>query len=61
MMSVADTVIFPMQDILSLGGESRMNRPGTDAGNWRWQLKKDQIRPAVTRNLADMTCIFRRA
>ena len=61
MMSVADTVIFPMQDILSLGAESRMNRPGTEAGNWRWQLEKDQIRPAVTRNLADMTCIFRRA
>jgi 4-alpha-glucanotransferase len=61
MMSVADTVIFPMQDILSLGGESRMNRPGTDVGNWRWQLEKDQIRPSVTRNLADMTCIFRRA
>jgi len=61
MMSVADTVIFPMQDVLSLGRESRMNRPGTDAGNWTWQLKNDQIPPAVTRNLADITCIFRRA
>ena len=43
MMSVADTVVFPLQDILGLGAQSRMNRPGTDAGNWRWRLEKDQI------------------
>ena len=61
MMSVADTVILPMQDVLNLGEESRMNRPGTDTGNWTWQLKKDQIDPDVTRNLADLTCIFGRA
>jgi 4-alpha-glucanotransferase len=60
MMSVADTVIFPMQDVLSLGGTSRMNRPGTETGNWRWQLEKEQIRPFVTRNLEGMTRIFRR-
>lgn len=61
MMSVADTVIFPMQDILSLGGKSRMNRPGTDEGNWQWQMEKDQIGPSVTQNLAGMTRIFWRA
>lgn len=60
MMSVADTVIFPMQDILSLGGKFRMNRPGTDEGNWRWQMEKDPIDPFVTRNLADMTRIYGR-
>jgi 4-alpha-glucanotransferase len=61
MMSVADTVIIPMQDILSLGGISRMNRPGTDEGNWRWQMEKDQIDPSLIRNLAAQTRIFRRA
>lgn len=60
MMSVADTVIFPMQDILGRGGASRMNRPGTDEGNWRWQMEKEPIQPSVIRNLADMTQIFRR-
>jgi 4-alpha-glucanotransferase len=60
MMSVADTVIFPLQDILGLGAESRMNRPGTDAGNWRWRLEQDQIRPPVTENLGDMTEVYGR-
>ncbi len=60
MMSVADTVIFPLQDILSLGVKSRMNQPGTDKGNWRWQLEKDQISPFVTDNLGDMTEVYGR-
>ncbi|MGA1979877.1 MAG: 4-alpha-glucanotransferase [Sedimentisphaerales bacterium] len=36
--SVADTVIIPMQDILGLGEEARMNRPATIKGNWQWRL-----------------------
>ena len=60
MMSVADTVMFPLQDILGLGTESRMNRPGTDTGNWRWRLEKDQISPLVTENLGDMTEVYGR-
>ena len=61
MMSVADTVIFPMQDILGLGEKFRMNRPGTEEGNWRWQMEKDGIDPSVTQNLADQTRIFGRS
>ncbi len=60
MMSVADTTILPMQDILGLGGKSRMNIPGTDKGNWQWQMKRNQIDPFVSRNLAEMTRIFGR-
>jgi len=60
MMSVADTVIFPLQDILGLGAESRMNRPGTDTGNWRWRLKKDQVSIPVIENLAEMTEVYGR-
>jgi 4-alpha-glucanotransferase len=60
MMSVADTVIFPMQDILGLGAKSRMNRPGTDAGNWRWRMEQDQLCPPVTETLGDMTEIYGR-
>jgi 4-alpha-glucanotransferase len=60
MMSVADTVIIPMQDILGLGAETRMNRPGTDAGNWRWRLEKDQISLPVIENLSDMTEVYGR-
>jgi 4-alpha-glucanotransferase len=61
MMSVADTVIFPLQDVLGLGGKSRMNRPGTDKGNWQWQMEKDQIDPFIIHNLANMTRIFGRS
>ena len=37
--SMADTVIVPMQDVLGLGGETRMNLPGTVGGNWLWRMK----------------------
>lgn len=36
--SVARLAILPMQDILNLGAEGRMNRPGTTGDNWSWQL-----------------------
>jgi 4-alpha-glucanotransferase len=38
MKSVADTVVFPMQDVLGLGSEARMNTPSTARGNWRWRM-----------------------
>lgn len=38
-MSVADLCIVPLQDVLGLGKEARMNVPGTQKGNWRWCLK----------------------
>ena len=37
-MSVANYCIVPMQDLLNLGKESRMNRPGTSKGNWEWRM-----------------------
>lgn len=37
--SVPDKVIVPMQDFLSLGGEARMNLPGTTGGNWGWRME----------------------
>ena len=43
MMSVAHTVIIPMQDLLNLGEESRMNRPGVDTGNWQWRVTEFQL------------------
>jgi 4-alpha-glucanotransferase len=41
--SVANIVIVPMQDILNLGGEARMNFPGKLGGNWMWRFTWDQI------------------
>ena len=36
--SVADTAIVPVQDILNLGSEARMNRPGAEHDNWSWRV-----------------------
>ena len=44
MMSNADTVIIPMQDILELGSEARMNFPSTcNDKNWTWRMEKNSF------------------
>jgi len=55
MMSVADTVIIPMQDVLGLGGEARMNRPASIGGNWQWRLTNKYLKPSVADKLRIMT------
>ena len=44
--------IAPLQDVLSLGNEARMNKPGVAEGNWRWRFRLDQFRPDVIERLA---------
>ncbi len=46
--SVAETAIVPMQDILQLGSEARMNVPGLGEGNWTWRFTWDQLQPGRT-------------
>ncbi|MEJ2537597.1 MAG: 4-alpha-glucanotransferase [Calditrichia bacterium] len=61
LMSVADIVIIPMQDILGLGAEHRMNRPATLNGNWKWRLNHNLFpSQEINRHLAEMTEIFGR-
>lgn len=57
--SVADTAIVPLQDVLGLNTESRMNLPGTVQGNWRWRFTSDMLRGCSER-LADLTAIYER-
>ena len=45
--SVADTAIVPLQDILGLGSEARMNLPGRESGNWVFRFSWDQITPEI--------------
>jgi 4-alpha-glucanotransferase len=61
MMSVAKTTIFPIQDILGLGEEARMNLPSTREGNWEWRLSADLLTPAVAGRLREMTEIYGRS
>ncbi len=60
MMSVANTAIFPMQDVLGLGEEARMNRPARREGNWLWRLLPEQIDSMLARHLRDMAEIYGR-
>jgi 4-alpha-glucanotransferase len=61
MMSVADTAIIPMQDLLGLGTGARMNDPSTAEGNWRWRLDKDPITKPLIRRLRQMTETYGRS
>lgn len=60
MMSVANTVILPMQDVLGLDEEARMNRPGTTHGNWEWRLTPAQFTNLPVDQLAQVTAIYGR-
>ena len=60
MRSVADTVLFPMQDVLGLGSEARMNIPGTLGRNWKWRMKPDDLRHQDAERLKEWTEIYER-
>jgi len=60
MMSAADTVIIPMQDILGLDERARMNRPGTVDGNWEWRYSLERLMPSTAEKLKDMTELYGR-
>ncbi len=55
MASVARTVIFPLPDVIGLGEEARMNRPGITEGNWEWRVLPEQLTDAFARKLKELT------
>ena len=60
MASVADTVIVPMQDVLGLGREARMNLPGSGAGNWRFRFAWEQLTPEMLARLRTLAELYDR-
>jgi 4-alpha-glucanotransferase len=50
--SVANLCIFPMQDILGLGSEARMNTPSAAVGNWTWRYPSGALNPEHAAKLA---------
>jgi 4-alpha-glucanotransferase len=60
MASVANVVIAPMQDILGLGSEARMNLPGTPAGNWKWRMQPGAATANTAKQLREMVSLFDR-
>jgi 4-alpha-glucanotransferase len=43
---VADVAIVPLQDVLGLGNEARMDLPGAVSGNWKWRYRPDALSPS---------------
>jgi 4-alpha-glucanotransferase len=52
--SVARLAVYPMQDVLDLGTDARMNLPSTTSGNWRWRLAPGQFTAQHERRLAEL-------
>jgi len=58
--SVARLALYPLQDVLGLGGESRMNLPGSLAGNWEWRFTEDMLGPEIGQKLLELTTVYER-
>jgi len=61
--SAAALAIAPLQDLLNLGEEGRMNVPGRAQGNWRWRCTEEMLSASVFQGLRDLTttsgrCLF---
>jgi 4-alpha-glucanotransferase len=52
--SVADFALIPLQDVLGLGSEARMNTPSMNDGNWKWRLAPRQFTPELAGKLAHL-------
>lgn len=60
MASVARLAVFPMQDVLGLGTEARMNLPSTSRGNWSWRMLPGQFSPGHESRLRSLATMFDR-
>jgi len=59
-MSAPHTAIAPVQDLLGLGSQARMNRPGTSRGNWTWRLSAGALDEHLALRLAELTLTYGR-
>ncbi|MBI9033015.1 MAG: 4-alpha-glucanotransferase [Bacteroidales bacterium] len=58
--SVANIAIAPMQDILGLGSEARMNKPGTSENNWLWRMQENQFNEEHIKKMKTFTELYQR-
>ena len=58
--SVAQLAVIPVQDLLALGAEARMNTPGTDRGNWLWRVPPGALTAELARHCAQLNQVFGR-
>lgn len=58
--SVADTAIVPLQDVLGLDSQARMNLPASHEGNWNWRFTKDALTEELSNRLKTATEFYNR-
>lgn len=58
--SVSDLAVVPMQDLLGLGSDARMNTPSTLGGNWTWRASADQITAKLAKKVLGYTKLYGR-
>jgi 4-alpha-glucanotransferase len=58
--SICDYALAPLQDVLCLGSEARMNSPGKPQGNWGWRYQAAQLTQGYLDRLAEMTQLYGR-
>ena len=58
--SIAEYTILPMQDILGVGNEGRMNMPSTTGTNWTWRMSKNALKTADAKYLALLSRLYAR-
>lgn len=59
--SVADTAVAPLQDLMSLGNEARMNFPGKSGGWWTWRYTPEMLTRLMAQRLSEISELFGRA
>jgi len=58
--SVASLALTPLQDLLNLGAEARMNLPGSTDAHWRWRCTEEMLHSSTFRRLRDVTATSNR-
>jgi 4-alpha-glucanotransferase len=57
---VADTAVVPLQEVLGLGTEARMNYPSRLGGTWSWRFRNEDLTPGIRRRLLKLTRTYGR-
>ncbi|WP_268743769.1 4-alpha-glucanotransferase [Methylophaga lonarensis] len=60
LQSVSELAIIPMQDVLALDGQHRMNTPGTTEDNWQWKFDWEMLEEGTCQRLAYLNALYGR-
>jgi 4-alpha-glucanotransferase len=58
--SVSQLAVIPLQDLLNLGNDTRMNTPGVGEGNWRWRVRHNAFNTSVSQRLKELITLYNR-